>query len=235
MIWFGRVPHAYTVVPPHSPAAGDERARMRQALQHVAAHAPHLGGDALLDALAETGWVDREAAARLLPSFRDFDADRYFAEHLRRLSLRGTRVAEEFRGGVRRVVEDVVGSAELEGVGPEDAIRFRSGDREGIVLAYPEVGFSLGGSTRQSLAAAVEEMPDALVLVARNFQEGTADQLASILSGTGVPGTLVTVNLLLGIRAVTLRYQPTPERVIATLGAGRPLRSADVALLGNRE
>ena len=46
--------------------------------------------------------------------------------------------------------------------------------------------------------------------------------------------TLVTVNLLLGIRATTLRYQPGAERVIALLGSGRPLRSRDVAVLGDR-
>jgi hypothetical protein len=49
-----------------------------------------------------------------------------------------------------------------------------------------------------------------------------------------VPGTLVTVNLLLGIRATTLRYQPGAERVIELLGSGRPLRSRDVAVLGER-
>ena len=49
-----------------------------------------------------------------------------------------------------------------------------------------------------------------------------------------MPGTLVTVNLLLGIRAISLRYQPSPTRVIALLGYGRPLRSADIARLGDR-
>lgn len=235
MIWFGKLQKLFPASAPRPAAAADDHGRMRQALQWVAARAPHLAGDALLDALAGTGCVDRASAARLLPLFRDFDADRYFAENLRRLSLRGARAADEFRAGVGRVVEDVVGTAHLGSVGPEDGIRFRSGEREGIVLAYPEVGFSLGGNARKSVEAAVEEMPDALVVVARNFQEGTAGQLSSVLSGTGVPGTLVTVNLLLGIRAVALRYQPAPERVIATLGAGRPLRSTDVALLGNRE
>lgn len=234
MIWFGKLP--YSPLPaPQARMTGDEHTRMRQALQRVAAHAPHLSGGALLDALEETGWVDRESAARLLPWFRDFDAEGYFAEHLRRLSIGGARTADEFRAGVRRVVEDVVGNAHLAEVGPETGIRFRSGEREGIVLAFPQVGFSLGGDARRSLEAALEEMPDALVLVARNFQEGASAQLAGMLRNTGIAGTLVTLNLLLGIRAVTLRYQPSTERVLATLGAGRPLRSVDVALLGNRE
>jgi hypothetical protein len=100
--------------------------------------------------------------------------------------------------------------------------------------ALPMGSFSIGGPTRVALAAAVEEMPDVLVIVARNFQEGAAAQLGSLLSGTDVPGTLVTVNLLLGIRATALRYQPGTDRVLDLLGSGRPLRSADVAYLGNR-
>ena len=42
------------------------------------------------------------------------------------------------------------------------------------------------------------------------------------------------MNLLLGIRAMALRYQPSPGRVIDLLGSGRPLRSADIARLGDR-
>jgi len=233
MIWFGNLPQ------PARPVSsvdfeGNEYARMQQALRMVADRAPHLSGNALLDALAETGGVDRDTAARLLPWFRGFDPERHFSESLRRLSLRGAPVVDEFRSRVRHVMEDLTGSAHLGSVGPEEGIRFRTGEREGIVLAYPQVGFSLGGEVRRSLDAAVEEMPDALVIVARNFQEGTADQLSGILSGTEVPGTLVTVNLLLGMRAVAMRYQPSPERVVETLGSGRPLRSVDVALLGNR-
>ena len=77
-------------------------------------------------------------------------------------------------------------------------------------------------------------MPDTLLVVARNFDQHAADQLSGVLAGTGVPGTLVTVNLLLGIRAITLRYQPSVDRLIGVLGAGRPLRSADIARLGDR-
>ena len=207
---------------------------MERALRAVAAHAPHLSGDALLDAIAETGLIDRATAARLLPAFRGFDPDRCFAEELRRLSFRGVGVGEDFRTRVRRAVEDLVGEAELGQVGDEPAIRFRHNGAEGIMLAYPEVAWTIGGSVRPAIAAAIEEMPDALVIVARNFAEGTGPQFASLLDRTGVPGTLVSVNLLLGMRAVTLRYQPPAARVVDLLGAGRPLRSADVATLGNR-
>jgi hypothetical protein len=234
MIWFGNLPVLQHAARRNGRVPVAERDRMRLALERVARRAPHLAGDALLDALEATGWIDRSAAARLLPEFRHFDADRHFAEHLRRLSFRGPSVAEEFRSGIGRVVEDLFGTALAGGVGPEPAIRFRCGEREGVVLAYPEVGFSLGGRTRTAVAAAVEEMPDALVLVARNFQPGTAEQLAGLLAGSEVPGTLVTVNLLLGIRATALRYQPGPERVVDLLSAGRPLRSVDVARLGDR-
>ncbi len=235
MIWFGNLPSPVFPASFPGPFAGSERVCMARALRMVAAREPHLSGDALLDALAATGGVDRETAARLLPAFRGFDADRHFTEDLRRLSLKGTLVSDEFRVRVRRVVEDLTGSGELGEVGPEEGIRFRADGREGVVLAYPQTGFSLSGPARESIAAAVREMPDALVLVARHFQEGAAEQLSGLLSGTEVPGTLVTVNLLLGMRAVALRYQPAPERVVETLGAGRMLRSVDVALLGNRE
>ncbi len=208
---------------------------MQHALEWVAARAPHLAGEPLLDALADTGWVDRATAARLLPIFRHFDADRYFAECLRALSFRGTTIAAEFRSRVARVVEDLAGSAELATLGGEEGIRFRHGEREGILLAYPEVALTLGASARASIAAAVDEMPDTLVVVARNFGESTAPQLAALLSRTGVPGTLVTVNLLLGMRAMALRYQPGAERVLDLLCTGRPLRSADIARLGNRQ
>ncbi len=235
MIWFGNLSR----LAPHVPMAAalplaPEHTRMQRALEAVAGQAPHLSGRALVAALAATGWVDEGTAARLLPAFHHFDADRYFAEHLRRMSFRGAAVADEFRAGVARAVEDTVGSAELGDVGPEPGIRFRSGEREGVVLAYPEVGFTLGETVRSAVAAAVDEMPDALVLVARNFQGQTAAQLASLLTRSEVPGTLVTVNQLLGVRAVTLRYQPSTERVIELLGSGRPLRSADIARLGDR-
>jgi hypothetical protein len=237
MIWFGDLSK---IVRPAAPAAPPEvahtpvYARMQAALERVAERAPHLGGTALLDALAATGWVDRETAQRLLPAFPHFDPDRHFAEHLRRLSFRGRSAEEEFRGGVRRIVEDLTGSAEVEEIGAEPAIRFRNGEHEGVVLAHPEVAFSIGGSTRAAIAAAVEEMPDALVVVARNFDRGTADQLSAMLQRTGVPGTLITVNLLLGMRAITQRYQPGAERVVKLLGAGRELRSRDIAVLGDR-
>ena len=235
MIWFGNLPKLFPEPAPPGTFRGGVHARMEQALRMVAAREPHLAGEALLDALEATGGVDRETAARLLPWFGHFDADRHFADNLRRLSLKGTAAADQFRGLVRYVVEDLTGDGAVEEVGPEPAIRFRAGEHEGVVLAYPQVSFSLGGEARRTVEAAVEEMPDALVIVARNFQEGAAGQLSGMLAGTEVPGTLVTVNLLLGLRAVKLRYQPSAERVVRTLGAGRPLRSTDVALRGNRE
>jgi hypothetical protein len=234
MIWFGKLPGFPPAPPVSGRAWATEYDRMHQALQWVAARCPHLSGDALLDAVAETGWIERGAARRLLPYFTHFDPDRYFAENLRRLSFRGRSAAEEFRAGVGRVVEDLTGLASFGDIGPEAAIRFAHGEREGVVLAYPEVAFSIGGVTRVTVAAAVEEMPDVLVIVARNFQDGAAAQLGSLLAGTEVPGTLVTVNLLLGIRATALRYQPGADRVLDLLGAGRPIRSADVAHLGDR-
>ena len=234
MIWFGNLPLPAPRALPRGDAGETPHVRMARALRAVAAREPHLSGRALLDAIEATGGVDRETAERLLPWFRHFDADRCFTENVRRLALKGVAAADEFRGVVRYVVEDLTGSGEVAEVGPEPAIRFRGGEREGIVLAYPQVGFSLGGEARRAVEAAVEEMPDALVIVARNFTESAAEQLAGMLAGTEVPGTLLTVNLLLGLRAVKLRYGPSPERVIDTLGAGRPLRSVDVALLGNR-
>lgn len=234
MIWFGNLNR---ILPEPDPAAFGplpERTRMLRALEWVAERAPHLTGATLLDALAGTGWIDRGSAERLLPEFRHFDPDRHFSDSLRRLSFRGRSAVDDFRRGVRCVVQEVTGDAIIGDIGPEVGIRFRSGEREGVVLAHPEVSFTISGKTREAVEAAVEEMPDVLVVVARNFEKSAADQLAATLSRTGVPGTLVTVNLLLGIRATALRYQPSPDRVIELLGCGRPLRSADVARLGDR-
>lgn len=234
MIWFGRHPGLH--VPPASRGRVPVREsdRMRAALERVATRAPHLSGAALLDALEATGWIDRAAAARLLPAFRDFDADRHFAQHMRLLSFRGPSAAEEFHAGIGRIVEDMFGAADATEVGREAAYHFRHDEREGLLLAYPEVNLSIGGGLRAAVAAAVEQMPDTLVIVARNFQNGTAEQFAAMLQGTEVPGTLITINLLLGIRATALRYQPSPARLVDLLGAGRPLRSTDVARLGDR-
>jgi hypothetical protein len=234
MIWFGNLAQALALRVPAPLLCGDENRRMENALRAVAARDPQLEGDALVDALAATGWVDRATAARLLPCFRHFDADRWFAESLRSLSLKGPTAAEEFRERVGRVIEDLTGDARLEEVGPEGGVRFTLGEREGVVLAYPAVQFSLGGTAAQAVQAAAEEVPDALVIVARNFQDGTREQLASLLHRTEVPGTLVTVNLLLGIRATALKYQPPRERVVDLLSLGRPLRTQDVAVLGER-
>jgi len=233
MIWFGNLSHALRIPVP-AIVAGDESQRMEAALRLVAAHAPHLDGDALLDALAATGYVDHATARRLLPCYRHFDPDRWFAESLRSLSLKGPLVADEFRGRIGRVMEDLTGNARVGELGPEGAVRFTNNGREGIVLAYPAVQFSIGGTAKTAVEAAAEEMPDALVIVARNFQDGTFGQLRSMLTNTGIPGTLVTVNLLLGIRATALKYQPSPDRVVDLLSVGRPIRTQDVATLGER-
>ena len=234
MIWFGNLNRILPETGPDGYGPAPERERMRSALEWVAERAPQLTGPALLDALTESGWVDHDTAARLLPEFRHFDPDHHFSEYLRRLSFRGRTAAEQFRAGILTLVRELTGDADLTDIGPEPAIRFRVGDREGLVLAHPEVAFSISGQTREAVLAAVEEMPDALVVVARNFERSAFDQLASLLHRTEVPGTLITLNLLLGIRAMGLRYQPPTDRVVDLLGAGRPLRSADIALLGNR-
>jgi hypothetical protein len=235
MIWFGKLskifeaPAGFTLAP-----GGDDATRMEQALRWVAARAPQLEGAALLDALAGTGWVDRATAARLLPAFRGFDADRVFAESLRSLSLRGDTAADEFRARVVRVVEDLTGDARLDALGPEQAIRFSHGERQGVVLAYPQVSFTLGGSAMKAVTAAIEELPDTLVIVARNFAEGAAGaaplgagpQRASRHAGDGEPAA--------GDAGDCLKYQPSPDRVIDLLGAGGALRSRDIAALGDR-
>ncbi len=234
MIWFGNLNRLVVHPPPELIGFDGETARMRIALERVAESTPGLWGGALLDALAATGWVDRATAERLLPCFRSFDADAHFAEYMRRLSFRGRSAVEEFRAGVRFVVSEITGSATVDQVGPEECVRFGTGPFEGIVLAQPEVSFTIAGRTREAVAAAVEEMPDALVVVARNFDGGAAEQLRSALDRTGVPGTLVTVNQLLGIRATALRYQPRIERVVDLLATGGTMRSADIARLGDR-
>lgn len=234
MIWFGSVSRLVVRPPPELVGFDGEAARMRMALERVAESTPGLWGGALLDALAATGWVDRGTAERLLPCFRNFDADAHFAEYMRRLSFRGRSAVDEFRAGVRFVLGEITGSATVDQVGPEGCVRFGMGSFEGIVLAQPEVSFTIAGRTREAVAAAVEEMPDALVVVARNFDGGAAEQLRSVLDRTGVPGTLVTVNQLLGIRATALRYQPRIERVVDLLAIGGTMRSADIARLGER-
>lgn len=234
MIWFGNLNRILPGDDPASFGPMPARRRMRRALEWVAERAPHLSGDTLLDALATSGWVDRETASRLLPEFRHFDPDRHFADNLRRLSFKGALAADDFRRGVGHIVHELMGDATEGELGPEQAIRFRNGEHEGVVIAHAEVGFTITGRTRDAVLAAVAEMPDVLVVVARNFDRSTADQLSGLLAGTEVPGTLITVNLLLGVRAMALRYQPPTDRVLHLMATNRPLRSADVALLGDR-
>jgi hypothetical protein len=235
MIWFGKLPGFPPVPAPRADVVWEtDFGRMEYALQWVAARSPHLYGSALVEAVVGTGWVDRRTAERLLPHFRHFDADRYFADNLRRLAFGGAPGAEEFRAGICRAVEDIAGTGRFVEDGASAAIRFSHGEHEGVVLAYPEVSLTVSGATRDAVLGVASEMPDMLVIVARNFHETAAMQLSGVLSGTEVPGTLVTVNLLLGMRATALRYQPGPARVLELLGAGRPLRSTDVARLGDR-
>jgi hypothetical protein len=234
MIWFGNLNRILPSPAPEAFGPRPEDERMLRALEWVAERNPQLDGKPLIEALATSGWVDHSTAARLLPAFRHFDPERHFSDHLRRLSFRGRSAAHEFRSGIRCIMADITGSAALDDGAPEPAVRFRSGEKEGVVLAYPEVAFNISGATRDAVQALMDEMPDALVIVARNFDKAAADQLSELLYRSEIPGTLVTVNLLLGVRAITLRYQPGPARVVALLAAGRPLRSADVARLGDR-
>jgi hypothetical protein len=235
MIWFGNLERIFVGAIPAGMPKDAEFTRMQMALERVAEAAPSLSGQRLIDALSSTGWVDRGTAERLLPHFRHFDPDRHFGDYLRRLSFRGRLAEEDFVRGVRCVLEDITGNGRVERVGPATGIRFSAGLNEGIVLAHPEVGLTIGGQTRDAILAAVEEMPDALVVVARSFERDTGAQLASLLSRTGLKGTLVTVNLLLGIRAITLRYQPQVEKVVTLLARGGTLRSPEIARLGDRE
>lgn len=234
MIWFGNLNRILPSPAPDAFGPRPEYDRMQRALEWVAERSPQLGGGPLIDALAESGWVDRNTAARLLPAFRHFDPDRHFGDHLRRLSFRGRSAAPEFRAGIRCIVEEITGHGSIDEDFAEPTIRFKRGEKEGVVLAYPEVGFTVSGGTRELVESLMEEMPDAVVIVARNFDRGAAEQLSGMLHRSEIPGTLVTVNLLLGIRAMAIRYQPGPDRVIDLLGAGRPLCSVDVARLGDR-
>lgn len=234
MIWFGNLNRILAVADPEAFGPLSEERRMQRALEAVAEQAPLLSGDLLLDALAATGWVDRSTAKRLMPAFRHFDADRHFADYLRRLSFRGRSAEIEFRRGIRCVFQDLLGDGSVDPDEAGELLRFRRGDYEGVVLAHPEVSFSIGGPTRDRIQAAREQLPDALVVVARNFDGQAAAQVSSLLARSEVPGTLVTVNLLLGIRATTLRYQPPLERVMSVLAAGGTLRSRDIARLGDR-
>jgi hypothetical protein len=231
MIWF-RDPPAAT--PLEFGPTLTARGRMKQALERVASRAPQLRGAELVGALLETGLVDPPTVRHLLPEFAGFDPERHFADHLRSLSFRGASRADEFRAAMERVVVDVVGSGARMPAGAEEAIVFEHGERQGVLLAFPEVNFSVGGRSRDWIAAAAEEMPDAIVVVARTFDAHAPGQLAALLSGADVPGTLVSVNLMLGIRAMVQKYAPPPDRVVDLLAAGRLLRSPDVAVLGER-
>lgn len=233
MIWFGNLERLFIGrVPDGLPEAAEDR-RMQLALERVAEVAPWLAGDPLVEAVAATGWVDRPTAERLMPAFRTFDPDRHFSDYVRRLSFRGRTVEDDFRIAVRAAFHEITGNATIDTLGPESCVRFTVGEREGVVLTYPEVGLTLSGRTREAVQASIEEMPDALVVVARTFDRNAADQLSGILYKTGVPGTLLTANILLGIRATSLRFGTSPDLVTDLMSSGRTVRSADVARLGD--
>lgn len=235
MIWFG--PRAGSFAPPTSSRAVPDRAplaasaRMYRALTDVATHSPQLTGRGLVVALAETGWVDILEAERMLPCFPKWDADRCFAEGLRRLSFRGIAVADEFRGRVARAVQDILGDVELRD--DDGVLRFSVGSHEGVVLAHAEVDWTPGGESRTALARLAAEMPDSVAVVARSFRSSAAAEVSGLL-GREVPGTLISVNQLLGMRAAALKLQPPRERFLELLAVGRTLRSADLAPLGER-
>ncbi len=234
MIWFGNLERILLGTEPGQDFQYSESRRMQLALERVAEVRPDLGGADLLDALAATGWVDRPAAERLLPHFRHFDPDLHFSDHIRQLSFRGNAAGEDFRNGIHQVVREITGNAARADLAGTGAVAFTEGDRQGLVLPFPEVGLTISGRTRTAVAAAAEQVPDALVLVARTFHPAATDQLRDALRRTDVPGTLVSVNLLLGIRGFAIRYQPPAHRIVDLLAHGGALRSAQVATLGER-
>jgi len=233
MIWFGHL----TLQPAHgSPIdrAQPELARMKMALRWVAARAPELRGEHLAAALVSTGWVDLEEARRLIPLFSHFDADAHFAEELRRLSFRGMSVVDEFHQRIGRILVDLTGRFAMDDVAGERCLRFRDEGREGLVFAYPLVGLSLGGGLTAALRTSAGEMPDSVVIVARTFRPDFEAQVRGLMHGSDVPCTLVTVNRLLGVRAVTLAYRPPRADVFRLLGQGGLIGSAAVAHLADR-
>ena len=233
MIWFGHLTLQSAERPPVD-RARPELARMEMALRWVAARAPELRGETLAAALVSAGWVDLEEARRLLPLFSRFDADRHFADELRRLSFRGMSVLDEFHGRIGRVLVDLAGRFALDEVAGERCLRFRDGEREGLVFAYPRVGLSLGPGLTAALRDAAETMPDSVVIVARSFRPDFEAQVRGLMHGTDVPCTLITVNRLLGVRAVALAYRPPRADVLGLFEQGGLVGSAAVAHLADR-
>lgn len=232
MIWFGE-----NFVPVFTPRDREgEFSRMQRGIRWVAERTPGATGEELVSALSESGWVSTETARRLLPYFRDFDADRYFAERLRRLSFRGELAVDEFRRRIGQVMVDLTEEGERVVLsGGAEAVRFRAGERDGLVFAFPEVSYAVDPELRAAVPDVLEHFPHTVVLVARNFRPGAEAAFRSLFRGQEIAPTTVTVNRLLGLRAVALRYRTPADRVMDLLCSGSGVSTRAVARLGDRE
>ena len=196
--------------------AGSAVALVVRAWELVAARQPDLDGEALLEALAATGWVDRRTAARIVPTLADFDPFTHFARSLRRLGWRGRRATPAFRRAVVTLFRGLPGAAVTEGRRWLEAYGMP-------VLAYAEVGWSPGRPPGEELTAAAAAGL-AVVVVATSFDDES-------LRRAPVPLTALTTNRLLGMAAVIRHYRPEPAAVRALLERGGWVTSSDVARL----
>lgn len=191
--------------------------RVLRAWERVAERDPDLEGDALLDALTATGWVDRRTAARIVPTLGDFDPFVPFARSVRRLGWRGRPATAAFRAAVATLLRGLPGAA----------VRARESWLEAYelpVLAYPEVGWAPVGPARDELdRAAAAGTP--VVVVATSFEHATPQ------GPRAIPLTMLTTNRLLGMAAVIRRYRPDPAAVRRLLARGGRIASAEVARL----
>jgi len=166
----------------------------------------------------------------------NFDPDRHFAESLRRLSFRGELAVDEFRRRIGQVMVDLTEDGEKVVLpGGAEAVRFRAGDRDGLVFAFPEVSYAVDAELRAAVPDVMEHFPHAVVLVARNFRAGAEASFRSLFRGQEIAPTLVTVNRLLGLRAVALRYGTPAELVMDMFCCGGSVSTRAVARLGDRE
>ena len=190
MIWFGNLNR---ILPQPDPAAFGplpERARMLRALKWVAERAPHLTGSSLLDALAGTGWVDR--GHRASDSCRSSATSTPTATSP--IPSAGSPFAADppprsSAAASGCVMEEVTGDGDdgRGGTGAGDPLPHR-GSARGSSSPTPRCPSPSRAGRATAVEAAVEEMPDVLVVVARNFERSTAAQLAAVLERTEVPG-----------------------------------------------